>query len=484
VPIPRSRTLAPVLVFVGLIVSLVSSLGAPLIPTIARELHSSVTSTQWSLTATLLVGAVASPLVGRLGDGPHRKRMMLACLGSVTLGGVLAAVATTVGTLIAGRALQGMGLAVMPLTMATAREHLSEERAPHVIAKLSVVAAVGVGLGYPVTGLIAEHGGTAAAFWFGACVSGAAFVATLWLVPTPAAHAAEGGVDFVGGILAAVGLLALLLGCEEASSWGWGSDGTLGLFLAGTVVLTAWVRYELSIAHPLVELRLVRHPAVISANVAGLALGVGMYLSIVLITQFIQTPVDRGFGFGQSTFVSGLALLPLSAASFAASSAMPYVQRRFGSRPIVPVGALLLAAACLFFGLTGQHLWQAFAMFAIAGLGLGFTFAAMPQLIVGAVPPSETSSSMSLYQVTRFVGFAIGSSLSVTLLRTFGDDGIPTHAAYRDTFLVATAIIIVTAAMAWVLAKPAATVPGGGELAFEDGIVAAAGLEMLDDVSR
>src|ERR1700754_3685036 len=101
------RAFLPTLMFVGTVVAVISSLGAPLIPTVARELHASLGSTQWMLTAPVLVAAVASPLVGRLGDGPHRKPLILSCLSLVLLGGVLAALAQSLGVLIAGRALQG-----------------------------------------------------------------------------------------------------------------------------------------------------------------------------------------------------------------------------------------------------------------------------------------------------------------------------------------------------------------------------------------
>src|SRR5689334_11112441 len=85
----------PALLAVGMVVSVISSLGAPLIPTIAQDLHASLSATQWSLTATLLVGAVASPLIGRLGDGPHRRTTLLVCLALVTLGGAVAALASS-----------------------------------------------------------------------------------------------------------------------------------------------------------------------------------------------------------------------------------------------------------------------------------------------------------------------------------------------------------------------------------------------------
>jgi predicted MFS family arabinose efflux permease len=105
----RDRAFVPSLLAIGLVVSIISSLGAPLIPTIAVDLHSSLSAAQWSLTATLLVGAVASPVVGRLGDGPRRRTVLLTCLTIVCLGGALAALAGSLWVLVTGRAPQGLG---------------------------------------------------------------------------------------------------------------------------------------------------------------------------------------------------------------------------------------------------------------------------------------------------------------------------------------------------------------------------------------
>src|SRR3712207_1736083 len=177
------RALVPVLVFVGTVVAVISSLGAPLVPAIAETMRTTLPSAQWSLTATLLVGAVATPVVGRLGDGPHRRGIVLAVLAVVTLGGVLAALPLGLGWLIAGRALQGFGLGLTPLAIATAREALTGERSRRTVAGLSITVVSGMGLGYPLAGLVAELGGVHAAFWAGAGVSAAALVAAAAVLP-------------------------------------------------------------------------------------------------------------------------------------------------------------------------------------------------------------------------------------------------------------------------------------------------------------
>ncbi|HEU4658551.1 MAG TPA: MFS transporter [Capillimicrobium sp.] len=477
------RLFVATLLFVGSVVSIISSLGAPLIPSIAEDLDASLSSAQWSLTATMLVGAVASPIVGRLGDGRHRRAVVLACLGAVLAGCVMAALAESLAVLVAGRALQGAGLALIPLTMAAARDHLPARRSPGVIAVLSVIAAVGVGLGYPVTGFIAEHADLAACFWAGAAMTAAALLMAAIAIPKPSDDTPPRPLDLVGAALIAIGLVALLVGIEKGPDWGWTSTRTLGLLAVAAALLAGWTRYEQRVAEPLVDLRLARHRAVLTANVSGLALGVAMYLSIALITQLVQLP-PAGGGLGESVFVAGLTLLPLSVGSFLASRCLPLAHERLGARAIVPLGAVAVGVAALFFAATATRLWEVFVTLGMVGVGLGFSFAALPGLIVRAVPPAETGSATGFYQVARYVGFSVGSGLSVTLVRSFDSAGASPLDAFRWTFVVGAALCALTAVLAWVLPgdrlESRRLDPELERLEVEEGLLGAAGLEVLD----
>jgi len=137
----RVRAMPGVLLFVVMVTGIISSLGAPLIPSISEDLHVSLSSAQWSLTATLLIGVVASPVMGRLGDGPRRRETLLGGLVVVTAGSVIAALAPSLAVLVAGRAMQGVGLGLVPLGMATARDELPAEKVAPTIGLLSVAGA-------------------------------------------------------------------------------------------------------------------------------------------------------------------------------------------------------------------------------------------------------------------------------------------------------------------------------------------------------
>src|SRR6202789_3804925 len=152
---PR-RLLVPTLVLSGSLMSVVSSLGANLVPTLSRADGESLSTGEWILTITLLTGALATPVMGRLADGPRQRTVILVALSSVVVGCVVSAVSDGFTVLIIGRALQGVGLGLLPVAMAIARRNLPPESAGRTIATLSIAPAIGVALASPVPGLIAQ----------------------------------------------------------------------------------------------------------------------------------------------------------------------------------------------------------------------------------------------------------------------------------------------------------------------------------------
>jgi MFS family permease len=201
-----AQTLAAVLVLLAVVFTAVASLGAPLLATIVQVEHVSLASSQWALTITLLVGAVAAPLMGRLGDGHHRRAATLTGVATVTVGCVLSALPAEFAVLLAGRALQGVGLGLVPLATAFARDHLPAERSRHTIVILGTTTVAGIGAGYPVAGLFAQYLGLYSAFWFGAIVSALTLVASIVVLPaSPARHRP---IDIPGATVLGLGVAA------------------------------------------------------------------------------------------------------------------------------------------------------------------------------------------------------------------------------------------------------------------------------------
>jgi predicted MFS family arabinose efflux permease len=465
-----SAALAPVLVLTTMVASVVSSLGAPLIPTIADNFHVSLSEAQWSLTVGLLSGAVSAPVMGRLGDGPRRRTVIIGGVVAVLAGCVLAALAPSLLVLVIGRALQGVGLGLVPLTMAIARDELRREKVAPMIAMLSVSAAAGVGAGYPISGLIADSAGLSGAYWFGAAICAVTLACLVLVVPAKTGGEAA-SFDALGAVLLTAVLVAILLAVAEGPSWGWGSAAVLGLLAGGIVLLAVWSWHQLRTPSPLVELRLLRHPGVLAGDASAAVLGIAMYMALTGVTEFAQLPRSGGYGFSASVVVAGLILIPLSVFMLAGSRLLPALLRHLEIRTLLTAGCVLVAAGSAFFALWHGGLWTAFVMMGLLGLGLGITFAAIPGLIVRAVPRTETGSAMGFYQVVRYAGFSLGSAIAASILGGHESrvTGLPTASGYVTIFWVATVICLAAGALVWVLAgrkgsEPPAAGPGDEEL--------------------
>jgi predicted MFS family arabinose efflux permease len=448
----RRRGLIPTLVYCGLCTSVVGSLGALLIPTIADDQDIARGTAQWVLTAALLVGAVATPVLGALSDGPRRRRVLLATLALVLVGSVLAATATSFGQLLVGRALQGLAYGVIPMATAMARALLPPERVRGTAAALSVTTVTGAGLSFPVTGIVVEQWGYHAAFWLAVVFTAPAFLAVLATAPRddPAAHPSGTRLDWTGAGLLAVALAGLLVAVSQGDHWGWASPVVIGLFTLAGLLFPVWAWVELRTPHPLVQLRSMVNRDVALANVTTLVLGAMLFAASSSVSQLLQTPSWTGYGFGLAVFATGLAMLPTSVASVAANGVMHVLGRWFTPHALLPLGPLFIGLDMAFLALFHDHLWQVFVGVFLHGLATGASLVLMPALILAAVPPQQTGSAIGLNQVLRTVGGSVGSALVGALLAaaTLTGERLPLEHGYTLVFgTTAAACAVLTVAL-------------------------------------
>ena len=451
---PEGRLLVPSLLFVALVVAAVGSLGAPLITSVATTFHVSLDSAQWTLTITLLSGAVATPVLGRLGAGSHRRGTILATLAVVVAGSALTVLPLPFAWLLVGRAAQGVGLGLTALMMGVARDHLPEDRSAPTIALVSVASTIGIGVGYPLAGLLTDLGGVRAAYGLGLFVTAVAFLAA-WRAMPVAPEGRSARVDVTGALLLAGGLFLVLFLASETSLWSRHLTLAVVLAVAAALLLCIWAASELRSKSPLVDVRAVRHPAVAGANIAMLVGGVGMYLLLTLITRYAQTPHSAGYGFGLTTFVAGLVLVPFSALGFAAGKLTPRVRERIGGPLLLAGSAVVVLGAFALFAAARSSLTELFVAMGVLGFGVGSFSAAMPGVILAVTPHSETSSAMSFNQVVRSVGFSLGSAIGGLVLAAGTDTGhlFPTDSAYTTAALVGIAAMAVAAMTSLALAR-------------------------------
>lgn len=442
----ESRLLVPALLFIALVVAAVGSLGAPLITSVATTFGVSLAAAQWTLTITLLSGAIATPLLGRLSAGPHRREVILTTLGVVVAGSTLTVLPLPFACLLVGRAAQGVGLGLTALMMGVARDHLPEDRGASAIALISVASTIGIGVGYPLAGLLTDLGGVRAAYGLGVFVTAAAFLAALGSMPVPpSGRSAQ--VDLPGALLLAAGLFLVLLLASETSLWSRHLGLAVALAAVAVLVVCAWAARERRSSAPLVDVRLLRHRAVAGANAAMLVGGVGMYLLLTLVTRYAQTPRSAGYGFELSTFAAGLVLVPFSLLGFAAGKLTPRIRERIGAPLLLAAGAIVVLAAFALFAVARSNIAGLLAAMAILGFGVGSFSAAMPAVILAVTPQSEASSAMSFNQVVRSVGFSLGSAVGGLMLAAGTDAGqlFPTDGAYTTAALIGIVTMAVTA---------------------------------------
>ncbi|MFF2197557.1 MFS transporter [Streptomyces sp. NPDC058157] len=450
----QARLLVPSLVFIALVVAAVASLGTPLITSVATTFRVSLDSAQWTLTIALLSGAVATPVLGRLGAGPHRRATILATLAIVVVGSALTVLPLPFAWLLVGRAAQGVGLGLTALMMGVARDHLPEERGAATIALISVVSIIGAGVGYPLAALLAEFGGPRAAYGLGLLVTAVALV-TAWRSVPAAPEGRSAHVNVAGALVLAGGLLLVLFLAGERSLWSRHLAVAVALAVAAVLLLCVWTVSELRTGTPLIDVRAVRHPAVAGANVAMFVGGIGMYLLLTLITRYAQTPRSAGYGFGLTTFMAGLVLIPFSVLGFVAGKLTPRVRERVAGPLLLAGSAAVVGGGFVLFATARSGLAELLAAMGVLGFGVGSFSAAMPGVILAVTPKSETSSAMSFNYVVRSVGYSLGSAIGGLVLAAGTPTGrlFPNEDAYTTAALVGVAAMAVTTTAGLALAR-------------------------------
>jgi predicted MFS family arabinose efflux permease len=435
------------LAFLATASTAVASLGTPLLPMVEQIYSVPLAASQWALTVTLLVGAVATPLMGRLGDGRRRRQTILASVAVMMAGCVLSALPTGFVGFLIGRAFQGVGLGLVPLATAVARDAVGAGRSRPTIALIGITTAAGVGVGYPLVGLLAQYAGLSAPFWVVTALSALTLVAAVTILPESPDRPPQ--IDASGATLLGLGIAGLLLVLAQGQTWGWGSEKTIGMAAGSGVLLAAWMGWELRTSSPLIELRLVRRGPVLAANVTAFFVSIGFYPLLSLVVRFVQTPAAVGYGFGAPVVVAGLMLTPFSLASFAASKIALPAARRTSMESVVAASCIALVASALWFLFARDSYWDIVGSMALSGLGVGCVFAVNPLQIADRVPADETGSAISFYQLVRTVAYSFGSALSATVLVLYIPPGgwFPTEAGYTAGAAMCTGLLVIALAV-------------------------------------
>ncbi|CAN7501104.1 MFS transporter [Microbacterium maritypicum] len=438
---PPKWAIVAVLAFAGLCSSFMFTLVVPLQAELPQLLNASREDTTWVVTITLLVAAVATPISGRLGDMYGKRRVVIALLAILILGSVIAAVSGSIVGVIIGRALQGAVTGVVPLGIAIMRDVLPPERLGTAVALMSATMGVGGAIGMPVAALLAQNADWHMLFWLAAALGAVGLTLVIAVIPEDVLRS-PGRLDVIGAIGLAIGLTGILLFVSRGAQWGWTSPLTLTCIIGGLAVLLVWGWYQLRTTDPLLDLRVAARPAVLFTNIAAIGMGFALFASNVTFPQMLEAPATGG-GFGLDMVAASLVIMPAGLVMMVISPLSGWLERTVGPRPLFTVGATAIVLAYVFVLLWSSEVWHVLIANLLIGVGIGFTFAAMPMIIMRSVPANETGASNGLNALFRSIGTSGASAVMGGVLAAMSMDidgvAVPTRAAFEVCFWLAIA---------------------------------------------
>ena len=425
--------------------ALLQSMVIPVLSTIQVELHTSQSAVTWVLTAYLLSASVMTPILGRVGDIYGKKWVFVGTLIALALGSVLAAVAPNLAVMIVARTIQGLAGGMLPVGFGIIRDEFPADKVAGTVGILAALLAVGGSLGIVLAGPIVDVLNWRWLFWLPAIVTVLATAGAVLFVPQSPIRS-PGTISWLPAILLSGWLVLLLVPLSEASVWGWASPTTLGLLAGAVLLAAAWAWSELRATTPLIDMKMMRLPAVWTNNAVALLIGVGLYAMFAFLPEFVQTPSSAGYGFGASITRSGLMLLPSGVTMFVAGLYAGQLTRRYGGKVLVVWGCLIGTVSMAMFAFAHSQEWEIYVATGILGVGFGLAFSAMSANVVSAVPAEQTGVATGMNANIRTIGGSIGAAVMASIVTAkLEPSGLPTESGYTTGFAIMAAVLLVAA---------------------------------------
>jgi EmrB/QacA subfamily drug resistance transporter len=395
------------------------------LPVIRVDLAASIEELEWTVNAYTLTFAVFLLTGAALGDRFGRKRMFMLGVGIFTAASAAAALAPSADWLIAARAVQGLGAAIVtPLTLTILSAAVSRERRGAALGAWSGIAGLAVAMGPLVGGAVVDGISWQWIFWLNVPVG-------LLLMPLATQLRESTGpdkaLDLPGLGLASVGMLGLVWGLIHGNGDGWTSPGIVGALVVGVVGLTAFVVWELRAREPMLPMGFFRDRGFSAANAASLLMYFGMFGSIFLLTQFFQTAQ------GYSPLESGLRVLPWTIMPMFVAPIAGALSDRIGGRPLMAAGLGLQAIglAWIAFVSTPTVGYASLVLpFVLSGIGMALFFAPVANVVLSAVRPEQEGKASGANNAIREVGGVLGVAVLATIFARQG--GYETPATFND----------------------------------------------------
>jgi EmrB/QacA subfamily drug resistance transporter len=396
------------------------------LPAIAQDFHSTQAGLQWVVNAYVLAAAAFVVTCGDLGDIYGRRRVFVYGIVVYALASLVIAASTGPAMLIAGRALQGLGSAVIvPVSLSIIGVSFAPERRAGAIGIWAAIVGLGFALGPLIGGFLTDALSWQWVFWLNLPVSAAAIVFVFARVAESRDEARKLSIDVPGVVLLGLGAFALVLALNEGRGSGWTSPFVLGLFGAAAVLLVTFRLIEPRRPSPLVTFAFFGRPAFLAANLGTFVVTFVLFAVFYVYNLYLQNDLL----FDYSAVKSGAALLPLSMALFAVSLVVGRLVLRFGVRGPVTVGFLAMAlglylVSMVDVGSTYADLWPGFL---IAGVGTGLVNGPTSAAAVSAVPEDRAGEASGVVNMARYLGGAFGVAVTAVVYGGVGVSKLNDH---------------------------------------------------------
>ena len=389
------------------------------LPSIQRSLHAGLQGLQWTVSAYTLTFAVFLLTGATLGDRFGRKRLFLIGLSLFTAASFASALAPNIGFLIAARAVQGFGGAiVLPLTLTLLSAAVRPERRGAAIGAWGGVAGLAIALGPVIGGAVVEEFSWKWIFWINVPI-GVALVPAAWFLLSESRGPAR-RLDLVGNALICLGLFGVVLALIRGGDIGWTSPEVLAGFVIGAALIAAFVVWEARSEHPMLPLKLFRGRGFPLINLSAMLMSFGMFGSIFFLAQFLQTVQ------GYSPLASGLRVLPWTAMPMVVAPIAGILSDRIGGRAIVGTGLALQAAGLAWIAAvttTTVSYSQLIGAFIISGIGMSLFFAPIANLVLGSVRREQEGLASGVNNAIRELGGVLGIAVMGAVFAAAGGYG-------------------------------------------------------------
>jgi EmrB/QacA subfamily drug resistance transporter len=391
------------------------------LPSIGRGLHFSEENLPWVVNAYVIAFGGFLLLGGRAADLLGRRRVFMAGLVVVAVASLVAGFAANQGQLIAARAAQGLGAAIISpsaLSIVTSLFRDGAERNKALGAWGAVAGSAGAA-GVLLGGILTEGLGWEWVLWVNVPVSLVALALTPGLIPESRSESATRHFDAAGAVSVTAGLSVLAYALLDASSAGWGSTKIVGLLALSVALIGAFVAIELRSAAPLVPFRIFRLRTLTGANVVGILLGASLFSMFFFISLYMQQVL------GYSPIHAGLSYLPLALTIVLAAGLGGQFVTRFGFKPILATGMLFVAVGLVWFSrvsVGGGFITDILGPSLLAAIGLGFGFVTSTIAAVSGVNEPEQGLASGLINTSQQIGGALGLAVLSTIATSRTDD--------------------------------------------------------------